>query len=470
MRAVRDAGLFVGIVLACSPPEAVTSGSEVTGGLSTSTGGESADASTSAGGSTSGSTSTGEATGSSTSAASSTTTSGVSTGAETTTGGGGCGDGLAEEGELCFDFVEAELFPGVLQATADFNEDGHLDVLGISDGFCPAQPAPAPGIWDLTAAPAPPPLGPLAPRCPTLLRTAEGDGLGGFTPHLHELLDAPSGRTLAVADVDGDGHVDVITSEGGPTLVVLPGVGDGTFEAGVTHPSPGVLSDLAAGDVDGDGDVDVIAVGVAGITSFLGDGGGGFTPAPVAGLDDGPERREIILFDLDDDGALDLVINRADAVNSEIERWFGVGDGGFVEAKATPVEPGMNRLVAAARTPSDPAYLFVTAFTYDAKQWSLLGLEIDEDGGLGPIEVVVEDASAAEVVLGRFDGGLRWDAMLLSPPELRAILEVNLDPPPPAVAAEGSFALPYERVPVGDLNEDGVDDVVFGNGVLLSNP
>ncbi|MCA9635012.1 MAG: FG-GAP repeat protein [Myxococcales bacterium] len=60
--------------------------------------------------------------------------------------------------------------------------------------------------------------------------------------------------------------------------------------------------------------------------------------------------------------------------------------------------------------------------------------------------------------------------MLLSAPEISALLGVTLMSPPPAVVAEGDFASPYQRVQVGDLNEDGVDDVVLGNGVLLSNP
>jgi len=58
------------------------------------------------------------------------------------------------------------------------------------------------------------------------------DGKGGFRGDpIH--LDLPSGstpRSVVIADVNSDGHWDLVTANGGSTVSIFPGKGDGTFE------------------------------------------------------------------------------------------------------------------------------------------------------------------------------------------------------------------------------------------------
>ena len=68
------------------------------------------------------------------------------------------------------------------------------------------------------------------------------------------------GHSVALADVNGDGHQDVVILNQTEAVVsVLPGNGDGTLAERQTIPVPhGVLSMLAAEDVDADGDTDLV--------------------------------------------------------------------------------------------------------------------------------------------------------------------------------------------------------------------
>jgi FG-GAP-like repeat len=77
------------------------------------------------------------------------------------------------------------------------------------------------------------------------------------------LKDYGSANSVALADVNGDGKLDLIAAcECGPTggtVSVLLGNGDGTFQAPVNYPSGGdVGASVAVSDLNGDGKPDII--------------------------------------------------------------------------------------------------------------------------------------------------------------------------------------------------------------------
>jgi hypothetical protein len=120
----------------------------------------------------------------------------------------------------------------------------------------------------------------------TALVTLTHNGLVNLKPMLKGNLSRTDiVDVYNVGDWNGDGKGDVITRQGkGDSLVLRPGLGNGTFEAG-THMSKGgwkTLTYLApVGDVTGDGDPDLIgrtSTGTA--TIYPGNGAKGFE-API---------------------------------------------------------------------------------------------------------------------------------------------------------------------------------------------
>src|SRR5271156_125077 len=121
-----------------------------------------------------------------------------------------------------------------------------------------------------------------------------GSGNGMFQPVATYPTGGSNSSGVAVADVNGDGHPDLIVANlnsraPNGTVGVLLGVGNGKFEPVVTYDSGGYAdSKLVVSDVNGDGNLDIVVAncgpvgrcgtGVIGV--LLGDGDGTFrTPA-----------------------------------------------------------------------------------------------------------------------------------------------------------------------------------------------
>jgi hypothetical protein len=85
--------------------------------------------------------------------------------------------------------------------------------------------------------------------------------------------------TVAVADLNGDGHVDaIVPNQSDNTVGVLLGNGNGTFQAQQTYPVGAHPNGVAVGDLNGDGRPDLVVVNYnAGTVSvLLGNGTGTF--------------------------------------------------------------------------------------------------------------------------------------------------------------------------------------------------
>lgn len=139
------------------------------------------------------------------------------------------------------------------------------------------------------------------------IRLFEGHPFGAFF-ELPPVIVAPElANEVDVADVDQDGHADLVILLG-DLLYVKRGFGDGTFDTEEVYEFDEFHRSLAAAEFTGDGWPDVVAVKAsADEATFLqgvGDGTLEILPEPL------PEcrlPRSIVRFDVNQDGALDLV-------------------------------------------------------------------------------------------------------------------------------------------------------------------
>ncbi|MDO7873522.1 FG-GAP-like repeat-containing protein [Hymenobacter sp. ASUV-10] len=124
-----------------------------------------------------------------------------------------------------------------------------------------------------------------------------GNGMFTLAP---DVTTGDGAEALTLADVDGDGDLDILTGTtlGGSSnpngvIALVRNTGSASFAAPVII-GTGYVRSIAVGDVDGDGDLDVVAGRV-----FLNDGRGNFALGAAAS--------GMALGDVDNDGDLDLV-------------------------------------------------------------------------------------------------------------------------------------------------------------------
>jgi hypothetical protein len=149
-----------------------------------------------------------------------------------------------------------------------------------------------------------------------------GNGDGTFKSVVTYGSGGRSAGAVAVADVNGDGRPDLVVANGGGgsnndgTVGVLLGNGDGTFKKGVPYDSGGCSAQsVAVADVNGDGVLDVL-VANQGATNNCGDGlagvllgrGDGTFKAVVTYGTGGWESNHVAVADINEDGNPDLLV------------------------------------------------------------------------------------------------------------------------------------------------------------------
>lgn len=236
--------------------------------------------------------------------------------------------------------------------------------------------------------------------------------------------------SVALADLNGDGHLDVVVANDASNSVgVLLNNGDGTFQSGVTY-SCGQYSasSVAITDLNGDGHPDLVVAG-GGVSVLLGNGDGTFHPA--VGYSEA-NAVAVATGDLDGDGHPDVVVGKEAATEQAadaVDVLLGNGDGTLRAAVGYPVALGIS--------------------------WSVAIVDLNGDGHL---DLAVADGPGN---LRNFAGEVSW---LLGNGDgtFRA-----------AQHSKTGGQLSYS-IAVGDLNGDGRPDLVLPNadsnsvGVLLN--
>jgi hypothetical protein len=312
-----------------------------------------------------------------------------------------------------------------------------------------------------------------------------GNGDGIFTPGTNVTL--PSGPVLAVSDFNGDGKTDIL-EQGTGTLLVLLGNGDGTFQKTAINTAIGTtLIALAAADLNGDGKTDVVGVSDTNLLVYLGNGDGTFAAAGSYSLGITPPRYMVLsLGDFNGDGKTDVVVSTAGGPSGTSEDpgqeivLLGNGDGTFQPPKTSVgvINPSYSAVGDVNGDANIDFAINECDLVSGCGSYILLG---NGDGTfLAPAEIVsgtppLEGTGALAGADFNGDGkmDLIWGQLdAIRNPSLAGIYLSNGDG---TFSNTSSYALNPLATPssggvaVADFNGDGKADVAIGNTVLLGN-
>jgi hypothetical protein len=250
-------------------------------------------------------------------------------------------------------YYHAGMLPSEV-VTADFNNDGNADLafadwlsnqvvvlLGNGDGtFQKPLTFRAPSPTDLA-------FGDLNGdgNLDLVITESGGSGAGDLAVYLGEgngkfhlkatyVLGAFAG-VVAVADFNGDGHLDVVAGDEGTgssgIVRIFFGTGTGALKKPVTYPVGALLGAIAAGDLNGDHFPDLAVAGPmdGSVAVFINDGTGKFHK-PVTYNAGGGEVVDVKIADLRHDGRQDLVVAN---FSQGMVVLLNTGDGHFGQPK-----------------------------------------------------------------------------------------------------------------------------------------
>jgi hypothetical protein len=269
-----------------------------------------------------------------------------------------------------------------------------------------------------------------------------------------------SAHGVAVADFNGDGKLDLaVTNEGSNDISILLGNGDGTFKDSVNYAVGSFPWRVAVGDFNSDGKLDLVVTnsaaggGTPSVSILLGKGDGSFQAALDYGA--GTLPFGVAVGDFNRDGTLDLAVGNGESRNVSI--LLGNGDGTF----QSPVNYDIGDQpteVAAADLNADGELDLAVADT-------LGHLSVLLGNGDGTFQSVVNYAATGlpiSVVVGDFNDDGKLDVVLANQSGINLFLG-NGDGTFGPAASYGRQSQNDVSLAVGDFNGDGRLDLALAN-------
>jgi hypothetical protein len=310
------------------------------------------------------------------------------------------------------------------------------------------------------------------------LITADGSGAvsvllgnGNGTFQSQKTFQSGAGAyTVAVADLNGDGKLDLaISNSGAHDVAVLLGNGNGTFAPAQTFATGTVPQSVAIADVNGDGKPDLIVSNYAdnSVSVLLGNGNGTFQPQQTFATGSAPFG--VTVADINGDSKPDIIV--ADTIGSAVSVLLGNGNGTFAP-QHTFAAGKIPRSVAVADLNGDGKPDLVIANSSGAQANVLVG---NGDGTFQAPRSFAVGYNSQFAVAADINGDGKPDLVVVNADYNSVSLLVgNGDATFQIQRTFATGAFPAS-VAVGDLNSDGQLDIVTANessnsiGVLLAN-
>ena len=294
---------------------------------------------------------------------------------------------------------------------------------------------------------------------PDISPDAPGPAAGLFKPEVIYTAGS-SDADVAIADIDGDGKPDLLVPQYGPgAVVMLSGVGDGTFANITTFPAGEYSSAIATGDFDGDGNVDFAVTSTqAAVWIYLGMGGGQVASSSISA---GGWNWGIAAADLSGNGRSDLAL--ATAFPSKPGLLMNNGSGGFVNPTTAyggdmtwPIAVATGDLNGDGRV--DVVVLSQGPLDGDSNVYVLLN---NGNGGLAaPVGYEVGTMPQA-VAVADFNGDGRLDLAVANEfGSASGSVSVLLGAGDGTFGPQHQYPVPISSVAAADLDGDGRADLV----------
>ena len=289
------------------------------------------------------------------------------------------------------------------------------------------------------------------------LRILLGNGDGTFSVGSNIDSSSPTGISVTVADVTGDGLQDLVTANSGANaLRVFLGNGDGTFQSPASLPVPTRPFGVVVGDFNGDAKPDLVSVnnGANNITVLLGNGQGGFSIS--TNIATGAAPYTAVVADFDRDGRADIAV--ANQHGNSVSILMGAGDGSFTDVIQHEVTNPVSLAVVDFDLDGIPDLAAGTVTTpYGNSIWLLRGLG---DGRFwsGPM-VAPSGGGPKAVAVADFNGDTRPDLAVMNSASPAIGILINDGGGHFSMNNPITLAGNAQSVTAADFNGDGHTDV-----------